>query len=498
MVVSFRLPEISEISFQHKPINRTHFLQGLSFMHKNALKISTALIALAWAQHASATGYHFGTQSVSAQSTSNAATAEASDASTIFYNPAGLTQLENNQITGTLDFVLPHIDYHEAQAQHWTGQTVEGSDKGKITHGMTIAPHLYGAYKITDKTTVGLGVYVPFGSDSEDSHESVLRYSMNQLGLTTIAVEPVVAVKATEKHSFGAGLIAQYSQAKLRKYADIGASRGLPGKADAYGEVKGDDWGFGFQLAWMYNINDRWRVGVNYRSKVKHNLKGTAEWKAGSPQAEMLQNMALQNPITGETGLPVAGYLKREGASVKIVTPESLSLHGMFKATDKLNLFGDFTWTKHSRFDIADLVYENPKAVSATGNLSKTTRITPNWRNTYKVGLGASYQINDPWQIRAGIAYDKAPIRDSATRLNTLPDGDRIWFSIGTRYTPAKNHTIDLAYSFVHIANTMVEAEGAPRDATGTALSIVDSKGPIKATFNNYANIIGLQYTYKF
>ncbi|MBR6877141.1 MAG: outer membrane protein transport protein, partial [Neisseriaceae bacterium] len=288
-------------------------------MQTKLFKTSVTLIALALAQQAAATGYHFGTQSVSSQSTANSSSAEASDASTIFYNPAGLTHLENSQVTGVVDFVFPYIHYRDADANHRSptggiGPKVQGVTSGKITDTVTVAPHLYGAYKLNDKVTLGLGVYVPFGSETEYQRDSVMRYNINRLGLTTIAVEPVVAFKANEKHSFGVGLVAQYSEAKLRKYADVGASRSLPGKADAYGEVEGNDWGYGYQLAWMYDVNNRLRLGVNYRSKVSHDLKGSAEWKPGDAQAEALQKMALQNPITGEIGLPAAGYKEKEGA----------------------------------------------------------------------------------------------------------------------------------------------------------------------------------------
>ncbi|HRL34872.1 MAG TPA: outer membrane protein transport protein, partial [Neisseria sp.] len=50
------------------------------------------------------------------------------------------------------------------------------------------------------------------------------------------------------------------------------------GAADGYAKVKGDDWGFGYNLAWLWDINERARVGMNYRSKISHTLKGDGEW----------------------------------------------------------------------------------------------------------------------------------------------------------------------------------------------------------------------------
>lgn len=242
-----------------------------STLKKTVLLLGTAFAAAS--VHAS--GYHFGTQSVNAQSTANAADAEAADASTIFYNPAGLTKLDSSQISVNANIVFPSIRYEADSATDFTGIPVQGSKSGKITK-TTVAPHIYGAYKVNDNLTVGLGVYVPFGSATEYEKDSVLRHNINKLGLTSIAVEPVAAWKLNERHSFGAGIIAQHTSAELRKYADWGIPKkaqmlqATPSnptaaaqiKADGHADVKGSDWGFGYQLAWMWDINDRARVGA--------------------------------------------------------------------------------------------------------------------------------------------------------------------------------------------------------------------------------------------
>lgn len=459
-------------------------------LKKTAFILSTALLSTA----VQASGYHFGTQSVNAQGTANAAAAEAADASTIFYNPAGLSKLDSSQISVNANIVFPSIRYEADSATDFTGIPVQGSKSGKITK-TTVAPHIYGAYKANDDVTLGLGVYVPFGSATEYEKDSVLRYNINKLGLTTIAIEPVVAWKLNDRHSFGAGIIAQHTSAELRKYADWGiqqkakALTATPSnptaaaqiKADGHADVKGSDWGFGYQLAWMWDINDRARVGVNYRSKVSHTLKGDAEWAADDTAAKQQWTANKLAPL---------GYTANEKASVKIVTPESLSVHGMYKVSDKTDLFGDVTWTRHSRFNKAELVFEKEKSI-ANGKKSDRTTITPNWRNTYKVAFGGSYQVTEPLQLRAGIAFDKSPVRNADYRMNSLPDGNRIWFSVGAKYQLGKNHVIDAAYSHIHINDTVYRAGKASGND-------VDSRGASSARFKNKADILGLQYTYKF
>lgn len=464
-------------------------------------------IALAFAAaSAQASGYHFGTQSVTAQSSANAAAAEAADAATIFYNPAGLAKLESHEVTAAVNAVAPHIKYSDAQATYRRGSAVAGTTAGKITDDVVIAPHVYGAYKVNEDLAVGVGMYVPFGSSTEYSRDSVLRHHLNQLGLTSVAVEPVVAYRFHPQHSVGVGAIAQYSTAELRKYADWDATGSVSalaslqasqragtrvnvdaaGKADGHAEVKGKDWGFGYQLAWMWDVNERARVGVNYRSKIKHKLEGTADWQADGALVQAAYP-ALIGKTVAEGG---NGYVPHEKASVDIVTPESLSVHGMYKATDRLNVFGDVTWTRHSRFNRAELVFENVKNIGG-GKTSDRTVITPDWRNTYKVAVGGSYQYSEPLQLRAGIAFDQSPVRGAQSRLNTLPDGNRIWYSVGAKYRYRKNHVFDVAYSHIHINDTAFSAAASTGDN-------VDSKGAATAKFNNYANIVGLQYSYKF
>ena len=560
---------------------------------QSVIIIGSALLA----QSAWASGYHFGTQSVSAQSTANASAAEAADPSTVFYNPAGLTKLEGTQATINLNIVAPKVKYSDAEAKYpavtsWnetTGQldtvypvqdNVQGSTSGKITDDVVFAPHLYASHQLNDKITLGLGTYVPFGSGTEYDHDSVLRYNLNELGLQTLAIQPTVAYKLNDRHSFAVGLVAQHTKAELRQYANFGpavagslntqaqaaAANGVTaqnvgallqsatagvnqlqagiaateaaggdasalrtqltavqaqqtqlaqaqalyntlatatatspvgnGAADGYAKVKGDDWGFGYNLAWLWDINERARVGMNYRSKISHTLKGDGEWH--------LVGNAFNDPVLGSTiqqGIRDRGYAEKEDASVKITTPESLSVHGMYKIDPKWNVYGDVTWTRHSRFSRADLMWGNEKDVTADENgnaKSNKTTLNPNWRNTYKVSLGASYQYSEPLQLRAGIAYDQSPVKNANYRMSTLPDNDRIWLSMGAKYDINRQHSVNVAYSHLFIKNATANVNGYCGGDSATSVACVSSKTNGSANFKSSANILGLQYTYKF
>ena len=554
------------------------------------VKTSTVLIGGAlMAQAAWASGYHFGTQSVSSQATANSSAAEAADPSTLFYNPAGLTKLEGTQATIHVNLVAPSVKYSGASAEYpavplnatttFPKQAVEGKTSGSIEpSSITVVPHMYASHKLNDKISLGLGVYVPFGSGTEYDQDSVLRYNLNKLGLETMALQPTVAFKLNDHHSFAVGLVAQHTKAELRQFANFGpavkrgltakkaevdtqAATALPklaagiaaveagiaqatannapasvidslkaqlvtlktqqatlvgtqqalnsqltnmpgvgnGAADGYAKVEGGDWGFGYNLAWLWDINDSARMGVNYRSKISHNLRGDAEW--------ILNGDAFQNAALGSTiqqTIRDRGYKANEDASVKITTPESLSVHGMYKINPQWNVFGDVTWTRHSRFNKAELIYDNPKDVTdpTTGGVTKSDRtiLNPNWRNTYKVSLGASYQVSEPLQLRFGWAYDQSPVKSADYRMSTLPDANRMWFSVGGKYDINKNNSINVAYSYLNIQNSKANVNGfcGANELGQGSQPCVSSRTNGSADFKSHAHILGLQYTYKF
>lgn len=478
-------------------------------MTKNTTSLPFCLYAcflgtasLAYTPLGFASGYHFGTQSVSAQSTANASTAEASNASTIFYNPAGISQLEGTQISINANLVMPSARYDNASANYPDGKPVSGQTSGKISKSLIAVPHLYATHQLSDNWTVGLGIYTPFATGSEYQRDSVLRYNINKMNLTSLNINPTFSYKVNDNHSIAFGLSGQYATAELRQYANLGRLAGLPNGIDSYAEVEGDDWGIGYTLGYLWDVNETIRLGASYRSKVKHTLTGTAQWQT--------EHAAYANPkLTG--AVRAAGYVASEGASVDVATPESLSLHGRLNLNNQWTAFGDVTWTRHSRFNRLDIRFDTPKAVanvnkqatgcanaSCTAVLSTSTILQPNWRDTYKIGLGAAYQYTDDLQLRFGIAYDQSPVKSADYRLSTLPDNNRIWLSLGAKYRFNQHSDISFGYSYVHIKGATANVNGWCGSLNPRAENCVSSRTDGSANYKSYANILGIQYNYRF
>ncbi|PIT55770.1 hypothetical protein BHC44_02225 [Snodgrassella alvi] len=458
------------------------------------MKISTVFISAATIiSPVYASGYHLGLQSVTAVAAGNAAAAEAADAATIVNNPAGLVNLDGTQIDTNLFVVKPDIKYRHARGTFADGSAVQGPEQDNIANTAQLIPQLYFSHRLNDKWGMGLGVYIPYAARTNDSSDSVLRYNVNKTNVKALDINPAIAYKINDRHSIGVGLIAQYLHAEVQKYADftpVGSAQSgiaqaalhqkMPGAFDARATVKGNDWGYGFNAGWLWDINDDVRVGVSYRSKINQHLHGTARWK---PMGSYAKNYA---PLFEQFG-----FKALESAQVQITTPEVVSLHGMWKVNPQWNVFGNVSWTRSSRLHELDINFEHDKAVDPVhGATSNTTHIATNWRDTYAVGVGASYQQNPRLQWRFGVNYDQSPVRSSATRLSTIPDGNRWLFGAGAKYDVNKNDTVAVSYAYLHIQQTHMNQQDQGVHVSSNVRG--------EADYRSHAHIAGVSYTHRF
>lgn len=414
-----------------------------------------------------ASGYHFGTQSASNQGVANSGAAEVMDASTIFYNPAGMSRLEGTQVSGVLNVIMPDGEYTNIKSTTATGKTITGGNGGNF--GVTTAvPHLYGSYQIDDKTTIGLGIFVPFGSHTDYDAGWVGRYQTLGSQIETVNFNPSIAYKVNDTVALGAGFSVQYIKGVLSKALDLGASANpkLSGNTayDGKSEVTGDDIGYGFNLGALFNISDATRVGVAYRSKIKHTLEGDLEFTVPA---------ALQPTAIGKS-------LKNTSATLNVETPESFSINGFHQFNPEWAMTADYTWTGHSRFDEIRI-----KAVGRSDSVTVT-----NWRDTSRYSVGAIFTPNTSWAFRAGLAYDQSPESNEAERIASIPDSDRIWYALGARYTIDKNNSIDLAAIYVQLKDSTINRK--PLDASEKGA------GTINGNYSVDSITLGMQYNHRF
>lgn len=391
------------------------------------LRVSVLLMATAFSSMSYAAGYAIIEQSVTGLGRAFAGSAAvAEDASTIFFNPAGLTYLEHSEMDVALNFIAPQSDFND------DGSTIagviplsggDGGDAGKNA----FVPNFYYSHKFSDRTVAGIGVNAPFGLVTEYDDTWKGRYHAVKSDLKTVNINPTIAFKPTEKLSLGFGLNLQYIDLELTQMADFGAALfGIGGAQTADGKVKltADDWSWGYNLGLIYQATQATRLGLSYRSKISHHLKGDGKFS--------------------NVPAPLTGVFFNGDIDGKVTLPESASFAVHHELNDQWAVSADATWTRWNRFQ--ELVINSDD--SPRLNSSKDEK----WDNTMRYGLGLTYLHNDKWTFRGGIAYDETPISDEY-RTARIPGEDRKWVAIGATYKYSDTITIDAGYTHIFLSD---------------------------------------------
>jgi len=182
------------------------------------LAASTALPATTMAA-----GFQLTEQSVSGLGRAFAGSAAiADDASTIFYNPAGLTELDGRELLIGGSLIALGADYDRELAVDAIGQPLtggEGGDVGKLGG----VPILYYAHRLNEEWVFGMGVNAPFGLATDYDPDWVGRYQAVYSQVSTLNLNPSLGWKINDNWSLGFGLDIMHFRAKLTNMVDYGA-----------------------------------------------------------------------------------------------------------------------------------------------------------------------------------------------------------------------------------------------------------------------------------
>ncbi|MDP1765476.1 MAG: outer membrane protein transport protein [Methylotenera sp.] len=380
--------------------------------------------------------------------------AVAEDASTIFFNPAGMTYIQGTQIVGAVHLIKPSAEFNDRGSDKAIGFPAKGGNGGDAAD-LAFVPNFYYKRDLTDNIKFGLGVNVPFGLKTEYDPTWMGRFQAVKSEFKTININPAIAFKVNDQLSLGAGISAMWAQAELTRAVNRVTA------AESTVKVKGDDWGFGVNLGAIYQATADTRIGVAYRSKVNQHLEGDASFGA----------------------VLAAGNGK---ITADVTLPENLSVSVFSQINDKWDLMGDVTWTRWSQF-------QELKILRTSGALLQQT--PENWENTLRYSIGANYHYSDTIKLRAGLAYDQEAINDQF-RTARIPGNDRKWLALGANWKMSPNSNFDLGYAHLFISNASInDIQNNPADP------IVANRtynGNLSGTYEGSVNIISAQYTHNF
>jgi long-chain fatty acid transport protein len=364
--------------------------------------------------------------------------ASAEDASTVYYNPAGMILLEGQQVKGGVNYIAPSTEFSLASAPVSYGTNESGNAAESA-----VVPNLYYTNKLNDKWAVGFGITAPFGMTVEYDEDWVGRYDAVTSDVLTININPAVAYRVNDKLSIGGGVSAQYIDATLSSMVDVTGYSSTD--YDILVENSGDDWGYGFNLGLIYEINEATRFGFSYRSAYDHTLEGTVECDVPEALSDYSSLFETQD-ITADITLPASA---------------SFSLY--HQLNDKLALLADISWTQWSSFDELTIEFED----SIAGTTESTT--IENWDDSWRYSLGAIYQATAGLTLRTGVAFDETPISDEY-RTPRIPGADRLWLTFGLSYNVTAAISVDTAYAHIFVDDASMDLG----DVTGTYEASID------------------------
>lgn len=452
---------------------------------------------------AQASGYRFGSQSVAAQGSADANGAEAADPSTIFYNPAGLVRLDGLRISAGATAVAARSTYTDSGSTHFTGQPTGGTAAADYMPDAVAAPSLYISKGIGERWTAGLGIFVPYGAKLDFGRTWTGRYALTEMRLEAVTLNPSLAFRMDEHHAFGAGISAEHMKATLGQAVDVpgsiaalsspaaaaqgsalvGQIAALGGNpallrtvADGRGSNDVKDWGWGFNLGYMWTLDSDTRIGLSYRSSIAHKLRGNTVWDFSGVTADPIVNGVLA----------AASHRANSAALVSIRTPETVSLNAFHQFNPRWAGMADLSWTRNNRLDKLDIEFPGTDAGAEV--------IRQAWRNTMRASIGTNYVYNEALMLRAGVAYDQAPVR-AALAHPALPDGDRTQYSLGANWKLASRSSIDLAYSYLHVKEVAVNYANT---CNPLAVTCTGNGETTRGGFRTHVSLVGLAYNRRF
>lgn len=350
-------------------------------------RLPIALVLLLFGARARASGFHIDEQDARATGRAGAVTASARNAATIYYNPAGIAELEGLRLEAGVSRVAPSASFRSAE---------DGTETA-ARDDVFYLPHAYASYRVQKSLALGVGIGAPFGLSLAWPATSPGRAVVREIALSSIFIMPTVGVNLSRWArglSLGVGLDLVPASVSLQRDILFGSDVGTV-------DLSATAFGVGGRLGVLYRPRgyEQWSFGLTYRTPVKLSFSGTADFDA---------------PRAYRASLPPDG-----DARTKVTLPQTLDLGIAFAPTPEWELEVDGNWLGWSSFEELSLQLPGTQ-----------TNVERNWRNTFALRVGTEYTFDKRWSGRLGFIWDQGPVPTNTLDFQ-LPDADRIDLTLG-------------------------------------------------------------------
>jgi long-chain fatty acid transport protein len=420
--------------------------------------VAITVLCLAASSTAFAAGFSIFEQGAKATAMGGAFAATADDPSAIFYNVAGIAQQRHMTVMSGATFINFANEFRGDPNDAFTSGTT-----GQYKRHTFIPPNVYAILPVGKNLTVGIGAFAAFGLRTNWQDPWAGRFVSRDADLRTKSIEPAIAWQSDSGTiAIGAGYERRESTVVLnRNSAALNPFNGrIIDAANAYlRSSKASD--SGFNVGVLFKPASTWRIGASYRSDQTMKYKGTAkftQFPTGNAQLDAVIKSQLPPDQNISTSINFP--------AITIVGIATTAIPNWDVEFDVSHM----TWSK---FKSLDVVF----ATTPAANLHRPQ----NWKDSEAYRLGANRRIDDMWDVRFGVVYDKNP-QPTAAFGPLLPDSDRVGASFGVGYRRGPL-MVDLTDFVLHFKKRSTEGI---------------SSDNFNGTYKTDANLIGVNFGYRF
>ncbi|MBK1881059.1 outer membrane protein transport protein [Luteolibacter pohnpeiensis] len=322
-----------------------------------------------------AAGYYLPNQDAFATAKGNAFVATADNPSAVFYNPAGLTQLDQPEFqAGFYSIILGNR------------AKIDGSTYGTDSE-IQVAPQLFYGAAINDRLSYGFGLNSPFGLGTDWGQNTPFRSVVTEARLLYASGTAALAYELTDELSVGVSLSANYADLKL--------AQGIYGVPGSYFKFTGDGFAPAASIGLRWQPLEKHAFGFNFTTQSDFTLRGRTD-------SNLLPDDSSSN--------------------MNFITPARLAAGYSYRPAPGWNLEANVEWIDWDSLNTLKL-----KTSSAGGD---SVAVPFEWESSFIYELGVSYTTPSGYVIAAGYDYNESAQPDQNFNPG-VSDADRHWFNAG-------------------------------------------------------------------
>ena len=376
--------------------------------HRHLLK----LLAFGWLGFAAgkvpASGFRLADQDAEATARGEAFVATADNASAVYYNPAGITQISSNSIRGGIYSIYLNPTFRPPSGQANSGNTYS------IDKKFAAVPQFFATHTLESlPLSIGVGLYAPYGGNITWPDTTGFRAVATKGSLTYLRFNPVVAYQVLPSLSIGAGVMVDY--------AHIDLEQGLRSSATPanYFQFSGDGFSVGYNGGIRWQPLENFSMGATFRSSTPINFGGNTDFERIPlvPAGERTAHMNLTFPMTAVVGVS-------------------------YRPTTNWNLEVDADYTDWSSFGKTSIQQHTP--VPHPFDPSGKVPVTLDWQESWMYEFGVTRLFDNGWHVSVGYVFSQNSVPD-AYYTPLAADLDRHFFSLGTGYKCSR-YSFDVTY----------------------------------------------------